>query len=74
MKKSYENVAALLRHSTPVTLRSDDFRFSELSKLVNVTIANEAELTIVVGDNLTASEVSMLTHNTRGRVRIVLTD
>lgn len=62
MKKSVENITALLRSGIGgLTLKSDDFRFSELSVFAQLAASSETPLTLVVGDNLTFAEVLALT-------------
>ena len=60
MKKSEENIKALLRNGVKLILRSDDFRYSELAEFVRLSANRETELTIVVGDNLNYDEVNKL--------------
>ena len=67
MKKSVENITALLRSGIAgLTLKSDDFRFSELSMFTQLAASSETPLTLVVGDNLTFAEVLALTKTAHG--------
>lgn len=67
MKKSVENITALLRSGIGgLTLKSDDFRFSELSVFAQLAASSETPLTLVVGDNLTSAEVLALTKTAHG--------
>lgn len=60
MKKSEENIKALLRNGAKLTLRSDDFRYSELAEFVRLSANGETELAIIVGDNLNFDEANKL--------------
>lgn len=67
MKKSVENITSLLRSGIGgLTLRSDDFRFSELSMFAQLAASSETPLILVVGDNLTSAEVIVLTKTAHG--------
>lgn len=73
MKKSVENITALLRSGIGgLTLRSDDFRFSELSMFAQLAASSETPLTLVVGDNLTFAEVMALSKTAHGFLRVDL--
>ncbi len=53
MKKSVENITELLRSGIGgLTLKSDDFRFSELSMFAQLAASSETPLILVVGENL----------------------
>ena len=53
-----------------LTLKSDDFRFSELSMFAQLAASSETPLTLVVGDNLTFAEV--LTKTAHGFLHVDL--
>ena len=73
MKKSVENIKALLRSGIGgLTLKSDDFRFSELSTFAQLAASSETPLTLVVGDNLTSAEVLALTKTAHGFLHVDL--
>ena len=73
MKKSVENITALLRSGIGgLTLRSDDFRFSELSMFAQLAASSETPLILVVGDNLTSAEVIVLTKTAHGFLHVYL--
>lgn len=73
MKKSVENITALLRSGIGgLTLKSDDFRFSELSVFAQLAASSETPLTLVVGDNLTSAEVLALTKTAHGFLHVDL--
>ena len=73
MKKSVENIMTLLRSGIGgLTLKSDDFRFSELSMFAQLAASSETPLTLVVGDNLTFAEVLALTKTAHGFLHIDL--
>ena len=60
MKKSEENIKSLLRIGAKIILSTEDFRYSELEDFVRLSANKEAELTLVVGDNLNTDEVKKL--------------
>ena len=68
MKKTAENIKTLLREGIQVTLRSDNFRFSELSDFARLAASSETTITIVVGDNLTFAEVQALAQISHGQL------
>lgn len=70
MKKSAENILALLRKGVPVKLLSDDFRFSELSEFARISSSAETDITLVVGDNLNFAEVMELANVSHGHIHI----
>lgn len=73
MKKSIENIMPLLRGRVAgMTLRSDDYRFSELLAFARLAASKEVHLTLVVGDNLTAAEVVELARTAHGFLHIDL--
>ena len=73
MKKSVVNITELLRSGIGgLTLKSDDFRFSELSMFAQLAASSETPLTLVVGDNLTSAEVIALTKTAHGFLHIDL--
>lgn len=72
MKKSAENIKALLRNSVPVKLQSDSFRFSELSDIARLAASSETTITLVVGDNLTFAEVQDLANISNGHLQVDL--
>ncbi len=73
MKKSVENITSLLRSGIGgLTLRSDDFRFSELSMFAQLAASSETPLILVVGDNLTSAEVIVLTKTAHGFLHVDL--
>lgn len=73
MKKSVENITSLLRSGIGgLTLKSDDFRFSELSMFAQLAASSETPLILVVGDNLTFTEVMALTKTARGFLHVDL--
>lgn len=73
MKKSVENIMTLLRSGIGgLTLKSDDFRFSELSMFAQLAASSETPLILVVGDNLTFTEVMALTKTARGFLHVDL--
>ena len=55
-----------------LTLKSDDFRFSELSMFAQLAASSETPLTLVVGDNLTSAEVIVLTKTAHGFLHVDL--
>ena len=73
MKKTQDNIAALVRGGVPVALKSDDFRYSELASLARLAASSETTMTLVVGDNLTAAEVSDLARTAHGHMHVDLT-
>lgn len=73
MKKSIENIMPLLRGRVAgMTLRSDDYRFSELSEFARLAATSETTITLVVGDNLTAAEVMDLVNTAHGYLHVDL--
>lgn len=60
MKKSYSNIADLLRQGASVKINSDDFRFSEISNLALIAANNETTLHIMVGDKINAAELASI--------------
>ncbi len=73
MKKSVENITTLLRSGIGgLTLKSDDFRFSELSIFAQLAASSETPFTLVVGDNLTFAEVVALTKTAHGFLHVDL--
>ncbi len=73
MKKSVENITALLRSGIGgLTLKSDDFRFSELSTFAQLAVSSETPLTLVVGDNITFTEVMALSKTAHGFLHVEL--
>lgn len=73
MKKSVENITALLRSGIGgLRLKSDDFRFSELSVFAQLAASSETPLSLVVGDNLTSAEVLALTKTAHGFLHVDL--
>lgn len=73
MKKSVVNITELLRSGIGgLTLKSDDFRFSELSMFAQLAASSETPLTLVVGDNLTSAEVIALTKTAHGFLHVDL--
>lgn len=73
MKKSIENIMPLLRGRVAgMTLRSDDYRFSELSEFARLAATSETTITLVVGDNLTAAEVMDLVNTAHGHLHVDL--
>lgn len=74
MKKSCENITALLRKGASVTLRSDDFRFSELLGFARIANSSETSITLVVGDSLTLAEVLEIANTAHGHLQIDLSE
>ena len=73
MKKSVENITALLRSGIGgLTLKSDDFRFSELSMFAQLAASSETPLILVVGDNLTFAEITALEKTAHGFLHVDL--
>lgn len=73
MKKSVVNITELLRSGIGgLTLKSDDFRFSELSMFAQLAASSETPLILVVGDNLTSAEVIVLTKTAHGFLHVDL--
>lgn len=72
MKKSFENIQSLLRKGVPVTLLSDDFRYSELSEFAQIASSSETALTLVVGHNLNYTEVLQLSNISHGYLHLDL--
>ncbi|MEG2599539.1 MAG: hypothetical protein RSA66_08705 [Muribaculaceae bacterium] len=72
MKKSAQNIIALLRESVPVTLRSDNFRFSELSDFARISATAETTINLIVGDNLTFQEVQSLSNISNRHIHVDL--
>lgn len=68
MKKSAENIKAFLSNGVPVTLRTDGFRYSELLEIVRLAASSETAIILVVGDNLTFSEVKTLADISHGHL------
>ena len=74
MKKSYANIADLLRKGAHVKINSDDFRFSEISSFAQIAANNEAMLHIKVGDKLNSAELSDLAGSAKQFVLFDFTD
>lgn len=72
MKKSAENIKALLRNSVPVKFQSDNYRFSELSDIARLAASSETTIILVVGDNLTFAEVQTLANISNGHLQVDL--
>lgn len=73
MKKSTENILSLLHKGIAgLTLKSSDFRFSELYKFARSAASSETNLVLVIGDNLTASEVISLAEIAHGHLHVDL--
>lgn len=73
MKKSVVNITELLRSGIGgLTLKSDDFRFSELSMFAQLAASSETPLILVVGDNLTFAEVAALAKTAHGFLHVDL--
>lgn len=73
MKKSVENITALLHSGLGgLTLKSDDFRFSELSMFAQLAASLETPLILVVGDNLTFAEITALAKTAHGFLHVDL--
>lgn len=72
MRKSADNIKALLRKGVFVTLCSDDYRFSELMDFARIAASSETEMVLVIGDNLTFPEVDSLASAARGHLRVDL--
>lgn len=68
MRKSAENIKALLRDGVPVTLRTDNFRYSELMEFARLAASSETTIILAVGDNLTFSEVKTLADIAHGHL------
>lgn len=74
MKKSVENITELLRSGIGgLTLKSDDFRFSELSMFAQLAASSDIQLTIVVSDNLSIDEISQLAKDANGHLHVDFT-
>jgi hypothetical protein len=74
MKKSYANIAELIRKGATVKINSDDFRFSEISSLAQIAAGNEVILHIKVGDNINPAELVGIAHTARQFVTFDFTD
>ena len=73
MRKSAENIMALLHQGVAgLTLKSADFRFSELFEFARLAATSETNLVLIVGDNLTASEVLSLAEIAHGHLHVDL--
>ena len=55
-------------------MKSSDFRFSELCEFARSAAASETNLVLVVGDNLTASEVISLAEIAHGHLHVDLSN
>lgn len=55
-----------------LTLKSADFRFSELFEFARLAATSETNLVLIVGDNLTASEVLSLAEIAHGHLHVDL--
>lgn len=73
MKKTQDNIAALIRARVPVKLNADDFRYSELENLVRLAASSETTITLIIGDNLIAAEVLDLGRIAHGQLKVDLT-
>ncbi len=58
MKKTYNAIADIIRKGACVKIKSDDFRFSEISGLARIAANNGVIIQITVGDNINASEIA----------------
>ncbi|WP_300634567.1 hypothetical protein [uncultured Duncaniella sp.] len=74
MKKSYTNIADLIRKGANVKINSDDFRFSEISNLARIAANNETMLHIKVGDNINAAELAGIANTAKQFVLFDLKD
>lgn len=73
MRKTQDNIAALLRAGVPVKLNADDFRHSELANLMRIAASSETTITLIIGDSLTAAEVQDLGRIAHGQLKVDLT-
>lgn len=53
-------------------MKSSDFRFSELYKFARSAASSETNFVLVIGDNLTASEVISLAEIAHGHLHVDL--
>lgn len=74
MRNSYANIADLLRKGAHVKIKSDSFRFSEISSLAQIAANNEALLHIKVGDKLNAAELADIANTAKQFVLFDFTD
>ncbi len=72
MKKSGENIKALLRMGVELSLHAQDFRYSELEDFVRLSANMETNLTLVVGDDLNFDEVNKLARIGKDHLRLDL--
>ena len=74
MRKSIENLVNIMHGGiAAITVKSDDFRFSELSMLAQHAASTETTLHLIVGSGLTAGEVQMLASLAHGHLAVDLT-
>lgn len=64
----------MLRRGAGVKIKSDDYRFSEISSLAQIAANNEAHLSIKIGDKLNAAELADIAVTAKQFVLLDFTD
>ena len=74
MKKTIDNILGLIKAGAAVRIAADDFRYSELQRIVTLAASNETHISIIVGNGVTFDELLHLAKISRGYLTIDLND